>query len=356
MAVTILGSGYSPVGGSRDFDAVGGGGQVAISGVPSNNQLAVWTGSATLEGEPDLTYDGTTLNVDVVTVNIPNGLVLMPGVAAWSGSAVNLVDVDASTGELKHNASGGGTTNFLRADGSWSIPGVNSSANGITTTNNVVTLGGTLNSGTTIGGNSMYAMNMTYLNGFYVHSFGSVSLLFDDGVSHESSIVLSGGSMLVTDTGQQKGLQYAADYSTNGASLGDRWIPDKKYVDKAISDQVKAATTGYLVARSQITIAGQGSTTNIISVPDGSIIWDIKLYTSIAWDSPMAFKIGTDADDDRYENDSALLSTSTGWITLSLSDIPDVMSATTQITALHTDILGATTGESYIYVIYSTFS
>ena len=39
----------------------------AISGTPSNNQLAVWTGSSTLEGESKLTFNGTTLTVNAIT-------------------------------------------------------------------------------------------------------------------------------------------------------------------------------------------------------------------------------------------------------------------------------------------------
>ena len=42
---------------------------------------------------------------------------------------------------------------------------------------------------------------------------------------------ITAASMLITDTEDSIGLQYLADYSTAGASLGDRWIPDKGYVD-----------------------------------------------------------------------------------------------------------------------------
>ncbi len=42
----------------------GGGGDIDISGTPANNQLAVWTDADTLEGESELTYDGSQLIVD----------------------------------------------------------------------------------------------------------------------------------------------------------------------------------------------------------------------------------------------------------------------------------------------------
>jgi hypothetical protein len=40
-----------------------GSGNVSSTGTPVNNQLAVWTDSTTIEGEADVTYDGTTLRV-----------------------------------------------------------------------------------------------------------------------------------------------------------------------------------------------------------------------------------------------------------------------------------------------------
>ena len=35
-----------------------------ISGTPANNEVAVWTNSTTIEGDPNFTWDGSTLNVD----------------------------------------------------------------------------------------------------------------------------------------------------------------------------------------------------------------------------------------------------------------------------------------------------
>ena len=44
-------------------DANAGSGGAGIYGTPVNNQLAVWKDSSTIEGESELTYDGTTLSV-----------------------------------------------------------------------------------------------------------------------------------------------------------------------------------------------------------------------------------------------------------------------------------------------------
>jgi hypothetical protein len=40
-----------------------GGGDVTKVGTPVNNQVGVWTGDGTLEGDSKLTFDGTTLGV-----------------------------------------------------------------------------------------------------------------------------------------------------------------------------------------------------------------------------------------------------------------------------------------------------
>lgn len=44
----------------NDTDATGGGGSVTAAGTPSNNQIAVWTGSTEIEGDAALTFDTTT--------------------------------------------------------------------------------------------------------------------------------------------------------------------------------------------------------------------------------------------------------------------------------------------------------
>jgi len=41
----------------------GGGGNVSNTGTPANNQLAVWTNSTTIEGDANLTWDGSDMNV-----------------------------------------------------------------------------------------------------------------------------------------------------------------------------------------------------------------------------------------------------------------------------------------------------
>jgi len=48
-----------------DLTAAGGGGDVSKVGTPVNNQIGVWTGDGTLEGDSQFIYDGTTMGIDV---------------------------------------------------------------------------------------------------------------------------------------------------------------------------------------------------------------------------------------------------------------------------------------------------
>lgn len=75
-----------------DIGAGTGGGNVSNTGTPANNQLAIWTDATTIEGVSNLTYNGTTLNVDAqvdidasgvaceITSNQSKALVLRGGV------------------------------------------------------------------------------------------------------------------------------------------------------------------------------------------------------------------------------------------------------------------------------------
>ncbi|QDP52687.1 MAG: hypothetical protein GOVbin3171_48 [Prokaryotic dsDNA virus sp.] len=47
-----------------DIGAGTGGGNVSNTGTPVNNQLAIWTNATTIEGDADLTYNGTTFDIN----------------------------------------------------------------------------------------------------------------------------------------------------------------------------------------------------------------------------------------------------------------------------------------------------
>lgn len=45
------------------YNPISGGGDVSKVGTPVNNQVGVWTGDGTLEGDANITYDGSELNI-----------------------------------------------------------------------------------------------------------------------------------------------------------------------------------------------------------------------------------------------------------------------------------------------------
>lgn len=62
--VTAAGEFFARLNGvSTDLAAGGGGGDVTKVGTPVNNQIGVWTGDGTIEGDPELTYDGAAFAV-----------------------------------------------------------------------------------------------------------------------------------------------------------------------------------------------------------------------------------------------------------------------------------------------------
>ena len=86
-----------------------GGGNVSNTGTPTNGQLAQWTNSTTIQG---------------IAVNS----LATDGFGALSDITTNNATVSAH-GFLPKL--GGGTTNFLRADGTWAAPGATAPADGI---------------------------------------------------------------------------------------------------------------------------------------------------------------------------------------------------------------------------------
>jgi hypothetical protein len=82
---------YDNGSGEIGLEAAGvGGGDVVKVGTPVNNQLGVWTGDGTLEGDANLTYDGTTLT-------LTNGQLKFPATQNASADANTLDDYEEGT-------------------------------------------------------------------------------------------------------------------------------------------------------------------------------------------------------------------------------------------------------------------
>lgn len=184
------------------------------------------------------------------------------------GSDAIPVFTDSNSGLVP--ASGGGTTNYLRADGSWEEPAKQTYVfeNGLTESSGTVHLGGTLTTNTQISTNtsgrefSVVAMNnsgnystefymrndLLYLAGYLGGTLGSstyqkleiyreywINIEASDGTG-VTRLNVSTAKIEMTDTINNKGAVYNADYSANGVS-DDRWIPDYGAV-KAYADSV----------------------------------------------------------------------------------------------------------------------
>jgi hypothetical protein len=100
-----------------DLTAAGSGNVIKV-GTPVNNQIGVWTGNGTLEGDSDFTWDGTTLTVNGdIALNgniaaelgfeIQTGLTYGPGdfTTAHSGKMVTMDNASPNTVTLPSNAS-----------------------------------------------------------------------------------------------------------------------------------------------------------------------------------------------------------------------------------------------------------
>lgn len=116
---------------------VGGGGDVTKVGTPVNNQVGVWTGDGTIEGDTNLTFDTSTdtlttvlITATTVTANLTGNI---SGNAATVTTNANLTGDVTSIGNATTIANGAvdivmlsasGTpdnTTFLRGDNTWSV-------------------------------------------------------------------------------------------------------------------------------------------------------------------------------------------------------------------------------------------
>lgn len=84
--------------------AGGGSGDVSKVGTPANNQVAIWTGDGTVEGDSDLTYDGTILSntgaitsLDVITAD---SFSILEGSAPTATAGYGKVYVKSSDSKL----------------------------------------------------------------------------------------------------------------------------------------------------------------------------------------------------------------------------------------------------------------
>lgn len=266
----------------------GGGGNTFENGLTENSDLSVVLGG---------TFDET-INID--SVNDANfhirtgdgtsyGFIALGESASddvdwgiWEGVGGNLINVSLNTSRMQitdevnskgftyaADYSGNFTDRSLVDKGyvdSVAGGGGNTFENGLTENSDLsVDLGGELTSDVTFTDDGSYDFTIgsgpsnaikdfiVWGNTFQFVGEGSLVLLIQDSFGGNSTGFQfnQGSGMNVTDSIDGEGMHYAGDYSTNGISEnGDRWIPDKGYVDgRGFTDAVSNITEGdYFVA------------------------------------------------------------------------------------------------------------
>ncbi len=121
MQEISLGSGLSLDAGTGVLSSTGGG-DVTKVGTPVNNQLGVWTGNGTIEGDANLTFASSTLNIGVA--GSATGILTLSGVT--SGIVTIQPASVAGTYTLTLPIDDGTASQFLQTNGagvlSWSTP------------------------------------------------------------------------------------------------------------------------------------------------------------------------------------------------------------------------------------------
>lgn len=107
------------------------------------------------------------------------------------------------------------------------------------------------------------------------------------------------------------------------------------------------------VERAQVLYTNTTQTT-IIILPTDAVIWDIQVEVTTAFNGTAGnlLDIGVTGTGNRYEDDLDI--SSTGFKTMTLTNVPDRMTGSTNITFQHFDSgADASAGEGYVYIHYS---
>jgi hypothetical protein len=97
--------------------------------------------------------------------------------------------------------------------------------------------------------------------------YANIAVEFSPNVKQ---VLINATAMLVTDSEDSTGLQYAADYSTAGKSLGARWIPDWG----AFSTHIAGNT-----AHTTVQAPGLSEDGMVIYWDNNNVRWDLKTIT-----------------------------------------------------------------------------
>lgn len=191
------------------------GGDVFKVGTPVDNQIGVWTGDGTLEGDAQLTYNDGTTSFYVGSSGAAPSIRLGAG-----GAGLLYMYSDDYNNLLKANYTN--TASYSGANLYWRYGGTFAS-NAAAPTNAMVKT----ESFEVYDGSSRL-----YSGGTAFKVDGSVSV-GDFDVKYTWDLREGASSSTQVLELNANGLEYSADHSTDQAA-NDRWIPDKEYVDGVV--------------------------------------------------------------------------------------------------------------------------
>lgn len=243
--------------------------------IPAGNFVRRNAGDTAFEAAGDVVIDGDFSSQGICLRGATPGVyAIMTG-----SSAVNTVE-GTLTNDATHMPTSAAVYAAIGALPTYSF------SNGLTETAGAVKLGGTLTQATNVYGDPTNKLTLgsiwtgtdsaklafhsdasvdlkVYANDNWTGaqtqiSIGKNSILLkaSDASSVDKSITISGSLIQILDAQDTKGMQYAADYSINGAAIGARWIPDKGYVDAAVSSVSYTFTNGLAESAGVVKLGG----------------------------------------------------------------------------------------------------
>ncbi len=256
------------------------------SGVPVTPQAANLVFAGPASGGPAIPTFRSLTNTDIPIVAATKG-----GTGQILYTVGDIIYADTTTTLAKRSATTNGFVLTLSAGlPVWAAPtgGLLTASNGLTVVGSDVRWGGTLTANTTILGAGKFILLGTsganLLSDFNVASSSTNYLRITSGTTRsdidadinqillhytnnnftsQAGILMSGSNFLITESINNNGMQYAADYSSNGIlNYGNRWIPDYGAVLglTGATGAWKLASGGTLTGANTIT----GTTTNTI--------------------------------------------------------------------------------------------
>jgi hypothetical protein len=325
-------------GGNAAEATPGGGGNVSTTGTPTNGQLAQWTDASHIQGVstlpsaalPALTGDVTTAAGSAAT-SIAAGAVSNAKLATMAANTVKgnntagtAAPVDLTRAQLTAlcnafttalsgdvPASGGGTSNFLRADGNWAAPAAGSGAPGGSNNsiqyNNAGAFGGLgplTNGQLLIGSTGAAAVPATLTAGSNVtitNAAGAITIASTGGGSSAGPADAFVATLSADQTGVVASTQTKINFNvasynqngkffTTGANAG-RWIPSAGPVQ--IEAQVTVNAPGVITCIiskngtlfkqfSALSAGSQYSSISIVDTANGTDYYECWMASSVA--------------------------------------------------------------------------